>query len=365
MTGRVDASRHGGIALRAAFAVLALVAFSALAPRLDEGSLVAARFGLGLVLFVLLIDVGRSSAGAGPPVRGALGPHRQQADPRVDEAYDRARSSVGAYLDEGTLDAELLDRVEAAAGAQRLTEEETRSLRERLRRAADATRPPPLLAVRMLSGLVVTAGVALLAAVLAEHLGLPLSPPVLLAVGTSLATLQWRAREAGANAIGLAVGLAGVGAFGLGALQLFRAAPVLGGLLLVATAGGLLATLAATRGALASDRQPNAEDLGRSVVGLRRAFLVVVVASLVVFALEPALDAALATLGLPQRLLVDLARVGLATVLVFLAIEGAGTWLARRRTDEAGGRGRRRRALDAVIEAIETSEDPTSGEAGE
>lgn len=342
------------IAIRAVLAMLAVLTFLAVRPMLEAAPQAAARFGLGILLFALLVDLGRSVAGSGPPIRGPLAPHRQQAELQVDEAYERLREAMQAYLERGRTEPGLLDGLAQAARAQGLPEEEQRALEAQLREAADPRASAgSLLAVRLVSGLVVALGVGLATAVLAEHLGMPLSAPVLLTVGTSVATLQWRARDAGARSTALALGLFGTGLFGLGALRIFSLSPGVGGVLGLVAGLGLLGTLVATW--RAPEAPPAVEDLDATMSQLRRAFLVVLVVGTVVVLLEGALAAILSLVGLPGDLLVELAMILVATVMAFLAVETAGTWLARRRETHVGQRQRRRRreALAEVLDELD------------
>lgn len=344
------------VAFRAVLAMLAVLTFLAVRPALDPAPQAAARFGLGILLFALLVDLGRSIAGTGPPVRGPLTPHRQQADLQVDEAYERLRAALQAYLERGRTEPGLLEGLEQAARAQGLAGEERGALERRLREAADPRAPAgSLLAVRLVSGLVVALGVGLATAVVAESLGMPLFAPVLLTVGTSVTTLQWRARDAGARGTGLALGLLGIGLFGLGALRIFSLSPGAGTVLGLAALVGLLATVAATW--RAPDEPAQIEDLDETMTQLRRAFLVALVVGTVVVLLEGALTAFLALVGLPGDLIVELAMIVLATVMAFLAVETAGTWMARRRETHVGRRQRRRRreALGEVLDELDRS----------
>lgn len=348
------------VALRAVVAMLAVLAFLAIRPALSAGPQAAARFGLGILLFALLVDLGRSVAGSGPVLRGHLAPHRQQAEAQVDEAYERLREAVGAYLEEGRPQPALLEEIDQAAAAQGLPAKERQRLTDRLQRAGRPRAPAAsLLTVRLLSGLVVTLGVGLLAAVLAENLGMMPAPPVLLAVGTSIATLQWRARDAGARWIGLALGVLGAGLFALAALRIFALSPAVGGLLLLPAGLGLAGTVYATWKAPATDRLE--EDLDATLTKLRRAFLLALLGGVVVLLMRPLLEAFLEAVGLSADPVIEVSLILLVTVFVFLAVETAGTWLALRREGHRTGRDRRRRreAIDDVLDRIEDASTPS------
>lgn len=345
--------RSLAVASRALVALAAVVAYLGARTVLDPAALAAARFGLGILLFALLVDLGRSIAGTGRPLRGALGLHRQRARPQVDEAYDELRSAVREYVDEGRLSPTLLDRVHQAGDARGLDEASRRRLDLLLREARAPSGPTrALLGVRLLAGLVVTIGVGLAAASLAESLGIVLVPPVLLVTGTSLTMLQWRALEAGATKTGLLVGLTGLSLFGLGAVRYWTASTLAGLVLGTIALLGLAATLAA---AWRNDSRPRPwdvieADLTASVTTLRRAFLLALGAGVVVFLLDPLLGG-LADVSSVLDVGLELAAIAIATVLAFLAIEGTGTWLTltlgRRRAE--GDRRDRRQAMDRVL----------------
>jgi len=355
-----EASVPLSIAIRTVLAMLAVLGYLALRDVLDPGPAAAARFGLGILLFALLVDLGRSIAGTGPALRGHLGPHRQRADPQVDEAYEDLREALSAFLDRGELRPQLVDGLEQAAQARGLGEAERERLHRRLREAGEPhASPTSLLAVRLLSGFVATLGIGLASALLAEGLGMALFPPVLFATGTSLGMLQWRAHDAGARWIGLSLGLLGTGLFALGAARILSVSLVAGSAIMLVAAAGLAATIHATW--TAPGRARIEADLATTVARLRRAFLLALLAGLVVFGLDPVFSALLDAAGLPTDALTDLARVLVATVLGFLAVETAGTWLTLHRESRRGPRERerRRQAVDAVLDELDRHRAPT------
>lgn len=351
------------IAIRASLALVAVVAYLGARTVLDPGPLAAARFGLGILLFALLVDLGRSIAGTGRPLRGALVPHRQHARPQVDEDYEELRSAMQGYVDEGRLPPVLLDHVRRAADARGLPDAEARDLATELREAAGPSGPVhALLGVRLLAGVVVTLGLGLAVASLAEGLGMAIVPPVLLVTGTSLAMLQWRAHEAGAAKMGLVVGLAGVGLFGLGAVRFWTASPIAGGALVVVALLGLAVTLRATwrEEARAHAWRVVETELAAAMTKLRRAFLLALGAGVVVFTLDPVLGAVREVAPIVDVGL-EMAAIAIATVLAFLAIEGTGTWLTltlgRRRAENH--RRQRRRAVDHVLDTLDDGDRGT------
>lgn len=350
------------VAARALLALVAVGTFLLARPLLDPGALAAARFGLGIVLFALLVDLGRSFAGTGRPIEGSIGSHRQQASPQVDEAYQHLRSAVQAYVDEGRIEAPLQEGIEQAAGAQGVPG----ALREELTRTLEQARPDPegegsLLAVRLLSGGTLALGLGLTAAALAEALAMAVVPPVLLVTGTSVATLQWRTRASGARWVGLLLGLAGVGLFALGALQILAASTPAGLLLLAVAALAAMATLAASLRATKASTGQTHEDLRSTLERLRRAFFITLLAGLAMFALEPVLTA----IAPPAREGLEVAALLLATVMTFLAIEGAGTWLYQAHRRRRGDREReeRREAIDTVLDELDQAGARTPEEA--
>lgn len=348
------------IAIRLLVAVLAVLVFLNLRSGLEASTLTAARFALGVLLFGLLVDLGRSIAGTGTPLRGELSPHRQRSQAQVDEAYDRLREALDTYVDEGRVLGPLTGHVRAAARARGLAPGEVEELSTHLREAAGPARPASsVLAVQLASGTVLTVGLSFAVALLAEGLGMALVPPVLLVAGTSTAMLQWRAQAAGARWLGAGLGVLGVLLFSLGALRIFTASPVAGGFLLVLAMAGLAATAWNT---WQSPRGPGRSGLGKrleeSMDKLRRAFLLFLVAGIVVFALQPLLAGLLEVLGLPASLVTELSAVGFATVGAFLAIELAGTWLAIRHGRREGQRerARRREAIETVLDEIDRAQ---------
>lgn len=340
------------IALRGLLAVAGITAYLALKSQLQGGPLVAARFGLGVLLFTLLVDLGRSVAGTGPPLGGSLTPHRQRSRAQVDEAYDQLRSAIDRYILDGSLTQPLESAIEEAGRSQHLDEASIDELQDRLtsvQRPVEGTYRP--LAVRLLAGLIVSVGLALGIATLAEGLGLAVVPPVLLVTGTSVATLQWRAQRAGARWTGLGLGLAGAGLFGLGALRITGIQPGVGIPLIVATVAIALGTIVATyRTDPRTDPWRIVErDLEDGLTGLRRAFLATLAGALVVLPLEPLVSTALALVGWPADLTFRLTVITLGTLAAFLTLEMVGTWLALTR-----GRRRAKRAQQARREATRT-----------
>lgn len=347
------------IAARVLLALLAVLAFLTVRSELEAGTLTAARFALGVLLFGLLADLGRSIAGTGRSLRGRLAPHRQRAQAQVDETYDRLREALDAYIDEGRILGPLPAHVRQAAHARELSPERVEQLTDRLREAggpggSDAS----LLAVHLSSGFVLTVGLSFAVALLAENLGMALVPAVLLVAGTSLAMLQWRAHASGAAWVGATLGLVGVVLFGLGALRIFSVSPAAGTVLLALALGGLIATAWNTWHTRRTGPARRGRDLEASMRKLRRAFLLFLVAGIVVFALQPLFTGLLEALGLPGSLAMELSAVAFVTVGAFLSIELAGTWLAIRhgRRGHQREQSRRRQALETVLDEIDQAQ---------
>lgn len=325
----------------------------------------AARFGLGVLLFALLLDVGRTVAGTAPAVRGNLSPHQHQAQPRADARYSDLQSAFHRYIEGGTLAPGLVDHVRKAASARGLETSQRQALVHELQEAglgSEHEKRP--LAVRLLSGSIVSLGLGLTAATLAETLGMAVVPPVLLVTGSSVAMLQWRAQAAGARWTGLALGLIGTLLFGLGALTVLAVQPGLGAVMLLVSTTMLAGTGWATWHT-SEDQDPWAlveTELEDTLTRLRRAFLITLVSGLVLFPLEPLLANLVLALGGPRNLGLEVLVIAFATVTAFLAIEGVGTWLALRRGRRQVQRTRQRRqqATDAVLTRLdEVSTAPT------
>jgi hypothetical protein len=354
----VDRRRALRVGARAGLAVALVVGFALARDRLDPRALVAARLGLGVSLLALLVDTARVMAGARTPVGEDLAPHRQRAEPLVDERYERVHDPVTRFVDEGVWTSALDAVLEEAAESAGAPERDRRRAVERARETAEAPRPAgEPVAAALLAGLVVAAGAGLAVAALLRAVGLPTFGPSVLVAGLGLAATQVRARRAGARWSGLACGLAGALLVAVGALQagVAYAGPWrLVALLAVPVALGSLEL--AWLGPARQPPWPVLEDqLERRRAALRRAFLVALAVGAVLFPLKPALDAAADALGAPIGAAYPVAAVLYATVAAFLAVEliGAGYALTRGRRRARDNRSRRVEALEALLDALD------------
>lgn len=369
MGQRADGVPARGLVLRALAAAGIVTAFLLLRSRLSPRALVTARFGVGVALFALLVDVGRTLIGADPPVDGQLRPHEQTARPLVDERYRRVHEPVKRFVDEGVWTSSyehLLEEAFDAAGAPTRTRE---TVMEDARRAAEERRPPgPPVPLALGSGAIVVVGLAITTGMLLEALELPVTGPILGVLGLGLAILQVRAHDAGRRWTGLVIGLLGAGAVVLAGLRL--GARSTGPWWIVQGMGILLAlgTLALT--AQAREGPPPWEQLEAELEErfrtLRRAFLAALLAGGVLFPFEPLLAELFTALGWPLDVPYRIVTAGYATLAAFVAVEMAAVWYGLSRGREEARRQRRRRieANRAILEAIEARSEQASEQGG-
>lgn len=354
-----DSSIARSLVLRALVAAVAVLAYSLVQDRLDPRALVTARFGVGIALFALLVDVGRTLVGAGDPVDGDIKPHRQRADPLVDDRYERVHEPVKRYIDESVWTQSYENLLEETFDARSVPEADRHEALERARRAAGGDRmagPPTTLT--LVAGLIAVAGVSLVVGILLEALGQPVTGTVLVFIGVGLALLQVRARDGGARWTALLLGLSGTVAAGFGAVRLARGQvvaatlPIYG---LVAVLGGATIVMAVL-GPIQPPPWPRIEaTLERRFELLRRAFLVALLAGGVLFPFEPLLAELFTALGWPLDVPYRILTIGYATLATYLAVEMAATWYGLSRGRERARQRRRRRveANRAILDLLE------------
>lgn len=326
-----------GLALRFTLGALTILAYLAVRDSLDPAPLVAARFGLGITLFALLIDVGRALAGAAAPVQATARPHRQEARPLVDDAYRNVHDAMERFLHDGRWSNRYETYVREAMTLRGVPEGTQEEAIEQAR--STATGPPyghrPL-SMALISGLVAVVGLAAVVGVLLGNLdGLALQGPLTLLVGLGVYTLQLRPMRTGHRWVTAAVGLLGAGLAALGTAQMAAGSQGPWGLLYLGAGALALGTVGIV---VLSDFTPPAwrqvrQQLEDELVTLRRAFLAVLVAGLVLFPFQPLLEALFQALGWPLATPYRMAVVGYATAATFLAIELASAWYALARGD--------------------------------
>lgn len=369
LTSREGAKIGRGLVIRALLAAATIIAYLSLQDTLGPRALVTARFGVGVALFALLVDVGRTLLGTGEAVEGDLGPHRQVAEPLVDERYERVHEPVERYVNEGVWTTSYERILEEAFEARDLPAQERERVLARARRAASTDRiAGPPTALTLAAGAVAVVGTSLSVGVLLEALEAPMLGPVLLFVGAGLALLQIRARDLGARWTGLGLGIAGTTVAALGAVRLMRVAASASvaffGLVGVLGIGSI--ALAAL-GAREVPPWPTVEaELEDRFTTLRRAFLVVLLAGGVLFPFKPLLEELFAVLGWPLDVPYRIVSIGYATLATYLAVEMAATWhrLSRGRRRARDRRRRRVEANQAILEALGSGR-PTRTAGGE
>lgn len=353
-----DAAIGRGIVLRAAVAaatvVLFLVARDALSPR----ALVTARFGLGVALFALLVDVGRTLVGTRDPVHGEIQPHRQRAEPMVDDRYERVHEPVQRFVDQGVLTDAYEQIVREALTAEGVPAREQDALLDEVHHAADADRPAgPPLASALAAGLVVTIGLALATGTLMEALTLPVTGPVVVVLGMGIGLLQLRAHDANARGWALGLGIVGAATTALGGLRLATRYPGPWWLVLVLAGGLLVGTVALFW--LADTTAPPwravETQLTRRFEALRRAFLAALLAGGVLFPFEPLLEELFLALAWSFKVPYRLATIAYGTLAAYLALEMAGTWFGLSQGQARAAEQRRRRlaATTAILERLD------------
>lgn len=347
-----------GLALRALVAAAAVVAYLLVRGGLEARALVTARFGIGVVLFALLVDVGRSLVGVHDPLEGDLRPHHQRAEPLVDDRYERVHEPVKRFVDEGVWTSSYESVLEEVFESEDVPRAERRRVIEQARQAAASERPagPPILG-GLASGIVVTFGLALAVGILLEAVGVPVLGPVLLVAGVALAVMQLRAHDGGARWLALGLGVAGAGTVALAALRLSIGFPgpwwvLLGFAVVMALASAALAILGDATPPAWSTVEDRLED---RLVTLRRAFLGTLLAGGVLFPFEPLLAEAFAAMAWPFEVPYRVATIGYGTLAAYLAVEMAVTWygLSQGRERARDQRERRVEANAAILDLLD------------
>lgn len=352
-----------GLALRLLGATGSLALYLLVRDGLGPAALVAARFGVGLLLLALLVDLGRALAGVAPPVMGSFRPHEQRAEPLVDETYRQVHGAVRRFVDDGVFTDAYRSTLQGALAQRGVLQVHQREALEAAARAAVERAPSarhPALAVA--GGLVVVLGSAAAIGVLLESQRIPLAASLLAILGVGVSALQVRPLALGDRWWTLGTGLAGallllVGARGLeaahggawGFLQFFA----------LALAAGTIALTVLHSFARPSWREARAQ-LEDELSTLRRAFVAVLLAGIVLFPFEPLLAALFQALGWGFDVPYRMAIIGYATITVFLAVELTGAWLALGQGEqkEAALRRRRIEANDALLDLLESPGPP-------
>ncbi len=357
---RVETPPLSGLLLRLLGAAVALLMYLAVQGDLEAGALVAARFGLGILLFALLVDIGRLIAGTSDPITQDLAPHEQRAEPLVDDAYKRVHHAVEAFVDHGRWTAQYADLVRVALQAKNVQEGEITGLvaaAEETASTPQGTRRAPGLAVA--SGAIVITGIAAMIGVLLAGLGAPVFYPVLAVVGVGAWVLEFRVAKAKSRWGTLGLGLFGAGLVFFAGIQLSTTYGggwiVLQILSLGLAAGtGLFVAFHAFQG----DPWHVVEaELEGEFTTLRRAFLVTLLAGIVLFPFEPLVSALFGAMGWPVETPYRIAVIGFATVAGFLAAELAAAYvtLTRGRVRAKAQRRRRVEVNRRILEVLDTS----------
>lgn len=326
-----------GLALRFTLGAITVLAYLAVRGSLDPAPLVAARFGVGITLFALLIDIGRALAGAAAPMQGEARPHRQRAEPLVDDAYRNVHQAMERFLHDGRWSQRYETYLREAMSLRDIPEEEQTQAIEDARETA--TGPPyghrPL-TMALVSGLVAVVGLAAVVGVLLGNLGqLALQGPLTLLVGLGIYALQLRPMRTGHRWVTAGVGLLGAGLALVGTAQMSAQAQGPWGLLYLGAGALALGTVGIV--VLADFTKPPWRQVRRELedelVTLRRAFLAVLLAGLVLFPFQPLLEALFQALSWPLATPYRMAVIGYATAATFLALELASAWYALARGD--------------------------------
>jgi len=353
----MDRAAVAGLALRAVLAATAVVAFYFAQQTLGPRARIVARFGLGVGLFALLVDAGRTVAGRGPPIDDAFTPHQQRATEQVDETYADVRTAVEHFVEDGVLTRDLEQTVQDTCRARGLDEPDLERVLDELQAAAregpDTHRP---VSVGLLAGFGVTIGLSLAVATVAQATGLPVLAPVTIVGGVSITMLQLRARRGRANHTALALGVLGSVLTGLGGLQL-GAVTVAGVFVLGIALAGLAGSIVAwwTHEERREPWRRVRREMRANLTSLRRAFLATLGIGVVLFPFKPALDALASAIGLGLDTPYQVAVIAFVTVATYVALEGAGTWIALARDQREAQRQRETRAstIRAVLDELD------------
>lgn len=347
-----------GLVLRAALAAAGIAAFLLARDSLSPRALVTARFGIGVGLFALLVDLGRTLVGARDPLEGEITPHRQDATPRVDDRYKRVHEPVKRFVDEGVWTQSYEALLEEAFDAEDVPPADRERALAQARDAATPRRPagPPVTGA-LLAGTVVTVGLSLAVGTLMEALGAPVLGPVLLVVGIGLGLLQLRAHDTGARWLALALGLVGSATVGLIGFQMGTLYPGPWWLVVALGGGMLVATFAL---AILGDATPPPWDrleprLTERLSTLRRAFLLALLGGGVLFPFKPLLEELFAIIGWPFEVPYRITTLGYGTLAAYLAIEMGATWygLSNGREQARAQRAQRVAANTAILDLLD------------
>lgn len=362
--------RAPGFLLRALGAAASVFLFAVIRDDLSPEALVVARFGLGIVLFALLVDVGRAIAGTNDAVEGDLGPHVQRADPMVDQRYRRVHSAVERFLEHGVVGQRYRDLVEEAFEARGLPRDQRTELLAQAEETAGGEAPGHRsVGLGLASGFLLVAGTTVTLGILLEGLNVPLRGALTAIAGLGTVLLQLRTVRARAQVATAAVGFGGAALLGLGGSWM---ASELGAgwqaVTYVAVASAILTGVVV----LVRDPEPMpwseiAEELEDELASLRRAFLVTLATGVVLFPFEPLLAAFFEAMGWPLEVPYRIAVAGFVTATAFLGAEMVAAWYALRH-----GRRRARQlhddrvaAHEAILDALDRSGTATSASGGQ
>ncbi len=359
-----------GLALRFTLGAITILGYLAVRGSLDPAPLVAARFGVGITLFALLVDVGRSLAGAAAPVQTDARPHRQEAQPLVDDAYRNVHQALARFLHDGRWSNRYETYLREAMdlrGVPEATQEDA------LRQARQTATGPPYghrpLSMALISGLVAVTGLTAVIGVLLGNLSdVALQGPLTLVAGLGIYTLQLRPMRTGHRWVTGGIGLLGAGLAGLGTAQMAAGSQGPWGLLYLGAGALALGTVGIV---VLSDFTPPAwrqvrQELEGELVTLRRAFLAVLLAGLVLFPFQPLLEALFQALGWPLGTPYRMAVIGYATAAAFLALELASAWYALARGDSQARAQRRARvqANEHLLSLLDARTGPAATQGG-
>ena len=360
--------RVPGLFLRLAGALFAIATYVLVRDELGPAGRVAARFGLGITLFALLIDLGRAAAGASAPLLGTFRPHRQRAEALVDDDYRDIHTRLRRFLDDGDYDSGYEQLMRAALEERGVVGEQAEvALQEAERSARDPPPSPRPILFVIAGGTILVLGSALALGVVLEAAQVPLTAPLLLMTGFGLVALQARTvglrHRAGTAVVGLtgallvylgATGLAANHDTAWGAFQWIA-------LLLAGATLALVLLLKQERPAWHRVRATIEHEL----LALRRAFVATLLAGVVLFPVRPVLAALFDALGWSLEAPYRIAVIGFVTLALFLGIELAGAWTALAKGDRQARKLREARlaANDRLFALLEGREITEGGRA--